>query len=185
MLCEGTIEIDDGDQCGLVALGKAVAAKRDAHSETLPSFDGSWLILTLRAEIRLSKLEGSIGIFDYVAMDAKVAIEVTPKPPPTPPPSTRPETVAVPVQLQEPSTNWARWIGVGLIVTATGIVVATIVEDFLTAGVGTADDPASAAAAGAALARGLAMLGVGGLALPKADRPANIKLEATITLPER
>jgi hypothetical protein len=91
--------------------------------------------------------------------------------------------VAVPVQIQEPSTNWARWIGAGLVLTAGGIVIATIVEDFLTAGFGVADDPASAAAAGTMLIRGLAMLGVAGLGLPKADHPANVELKATITLP--
>jgi hypothetical protein len=139
----------------------------------------------LRAEIRMSKLEGSIGIFHYFALDAKIAIEVTPKPAPPPPLSTRPQTVAVPAQVQEPSTNWARWIGTGLILTAAGIVVATILEDFVTLGAGAADDPASGAAAAAALTRGLAMLGVGGLGLPKADRPANVALKATITLPER
>lgn len=136
----------------------------------------------LRAEIRLSKLEGSIGIFRYFAMDAKIVVEVTPKPslpPPTPMQPVRERAPAPPEP--ETSPNWARWIGAGLVLTAAGIVVATIAEDFLTGGLGAADDPQSAAAAGAVLVRGLSMLGVGGLALPKAERAANVELKATIS----
>jgi hypothetical protein len=138
----------------------------------------------LRAEIRLSKLEGELGLFKYFAVDAKIVIEVTPKPVLPPAPKMEPQVIRSPIPIQEePSSNWARWIGTGLVLTAAGIVIATVVEDFLTGGVGIADDPQSAAAAGAALARGLTMLGVAGHALPKADRSANLDLKATIAVP--
>jgi hypothetical protein len=138
----------------------------------------------LRAEIRIPKVEAAFGIFRYSAIDAKVVIEITPKPPQTPPLSTQPRAVPISVPVEEPATNWARWIGLGLVVTAVCVVVATIVEDIFTAGAGTLDDPPSFAAGGAALARGLVLLGAGAQ-LPKADYPANVELKATITLPDQ
>lgn len=139
----------------------------------------------LRFEIRLSKLEGQLGLFRYVAMDAKIVVEVTPKVNVQPPPTTQTERVRspLPVPETEESPNWARWIGVGLVLTATAIVIATVVEDFATLGAGTVDDPPSAAAAAAALARGLTLLGVAGEALPKAERSATLELRTTITKP--
>jgi hypothetical protein len=132
----------------------------------------------LRAEIRLSKLElrGAIGAFQYIAMDVKVVVEITSKPKLPPPPQTmQPERQRAPVHPEPQSVdNWARVIGAGLVVTGAGIVVATIVEDFLTIGVGAVDDPASFSVAGLAVARGLVMLGVSAHALPKAPRAARI-----------
>ncbi len=49
-------------------------------------------------------------------------------------------------------------MGGALIGAAIVLVVATIVEDIVTLGAGTADDPASAAAAAAMVARGWTML---------------------------
>lgn len=115
----------------------------------------------LRAEIRWPKLEGTIEGFLYSALDVKFVIEITPKVQPPRAPSPQP------IRIEEPSVNWDRVIGTGLIVTAGVIVVATIVEDFLTAGAGVADDAPSFTAAGAALTRGLSMLR-GVSALPRA-----------------
>ena len=129
----------------------------------------------LRAEIRVPWFQGTIDQFLYVAMEVKYVIEITPKPQ-LPPPGNFPQPVRVP----EPSTNWARVIGIGLVTTAVVIVVATVVEDFFTAGVGMADDPASFAAAAAAMARGLAM--IRGAALPAAAVPATVTIGTTIQL---
>lgn len=139
----------------------------------------------LRAEMRLpKKTVGSIGVFDYAAVDVKFVVEVTPKrnSPPSPP-SLRPERAPLPTQATHPSNGWATWIGAGLVLTAVGIVVATVVEDYLTVGVGVADDPESMAAAGAALARGLAALGIAGAGkLPEAGRPAHVIATTTLSV---
>jgi hypothetical protein len=71
-------------------------------------------------------------------------------------------------------------IGGGLVVVGAAIVVGTLVEDFFTAGVGTADDPASFAAAAAAFTRGAALWRSAAVVLPRAAIPATAGV--TITL---
>jgi LysM repeat protein len=138
----------------------------------------------LRAEFRMPKLEGSFGVFRYTAFDMKVVVEITPKlqgPPlgPSPQPIRRvdpaPQTAPAPS-----STNWDKVIGTGLIVTGGIIVIATVVEDFYTVGVGTGDDPASFAAASAAVARGLALMR--GAVIPVAATAASISVANKVTL---
>jgi hypothetical protein len=126
----------------------------------------------LRAEIRVPWFQGTIDQFLYVAMEVKYVIEITPKPGPPAGPGQQPARV--------PNTNWSRVIGTGLIITAGVIVVATIVEDFFTAGVGVADDPASFAAAAAALGRGLIL--IRGAALPAAMVPAAVTVGVGVEL---
>ncbi|SDP89910.1 LysM peptidoglycan-binding domain-containing protein [Phyllobacterium sp. OV277] len=112
----------------------------------------------LRFELRLPKLTGRINGFLYTAVDVKFVILVTPKPQPPTGPSPRmlPLPSPVPQARPESGTNWGKVVGVGLITAAGVIVVATVVEDFFTAGAGIADDPASFAAAAALFTRGLA-----------------------------
>lgn len=128
----------------------------------------------LRAEIRLPKLEGSIGPFDYVAVDVKFVILITPKAPPSAP---SPQPIRVPIYepapAPEPGFNWGRAAGIGLLAVGTTIIVGTLVEDFFTAGAGVADDPVSFSAAAAAFARGAALLK--GAALPAAG-PAMVTI---------
>lgn len=143
----------------------------------------------LRAEIRFPKLEGSISGIPYVAVDVKFVIEITPK---MPPPLPSPQPVRVPhlapvpspqpVRVQQPSTNWPKVIGTGLVVTGAVIVVGTIIEDFLTAGAGIADDPVSFAAAAAAFARGMALIRGAAAALPQAMVPASVTVGAAVQL---
>lgn len=143
----------------------------------------------LRAEIRFPKLEGSISGIPYVAVDVKFVIEITPK---MPPPLPSPQPVRVPhlapvpspqpVRVQQPSTNWPKVIGTGLVVTGAVIVVGTIIEDFFTAGAGIADDPVSFAAAAAAFARGMALIRGAAAALPQAMVPASVTVGAAVQL---
>jgi hypothetical protein len=94
----------------------------------------------LRAEIRIPKLEGSYDIFHYVAHDMKVVVEIIPKPsqpPQTPPAPQRSQ------QLEREVIRWEAVIGAGLIATCVVIATATFVEDLITAGAGTVDDPAT------------------------------------------
>lgn len=129
------------------------------------------LVPKLRAEIRLPKIEGRLGDIEYVGVDVKVIIEITPLPPPS---QTAPSPQ--PVRVAEPATNWPRAVGIGLVATAAVIAVATIVEDIVCP-VGVADDPASLGAAGAMLARGLTMIKGAAAALPEALAPAAVTLQ--------
>jgi hypothetical protein len=73
-------------------------------------------------------------------------------------------------------------IGTGLVVTGGAIVVATIVEDFFTAGTGVADDPASFSAAGLAFARGLAMLRGAAQEFPQATARTSVTISTSVAL---
>ena len=128
----------------------------------------------LRAEIRFPKLIGRIGLVPYVALNVKFVVEITPKLQPPTDISPQPVRVGEPVRSPATSTNWGPVIGTGLVITAGVIVVATIVEDFLTAGAGTIDDPASFAAAAAAFARGVALLRGAASVLPRTMIPARV-----------
>jgi hypothetical protein len=136
----------------------------------------------LRAEIRIPKLEGGYGPFNYIALDTKLVIEITPKPqnprPPGPPgvPQLAPQALARP----QSDVDWGWVIGGGLVTAGVVIVVGTIIEDFVTAGAGAADDPVSFSAAAAAMAKGLAMIGGASVILPRAQLPASIEMRTTI-----
>lgn len=132
--------------------------------------DSKSLTPKLRFEIRLPKLEGSCQAFDYVALDVKIVIEITHNA--IPPGSSGP--TAQPVR--EPTTDWRKVVGVGLLVAGTAIVVGTLIEDFLTAGVGAADDPASFAAAGALFTEGMAAFRTTTAVMPVVTQPATINL---------
>jgi hypothetical protein len=138
----------------------------------------------LRAEIRLPKLEGSVDVFNYTALDVKLVIEITPKKSPQAP---RPPAVQaptpVPVAAPASGFDWAWLIGAGLVGTAVVIVVATIIEDVITEGAGVADDPASFKAAATVAAEGLAMMGGTAVVLPRAPLPASVEVKTRVELP--
>jgi LysM repeat protein len=75
-------------------------------------------------------------------------------PPPQPSFQPRPQPDPQP----DPGFGWKQLVGSALIGAAVVLVVATIVEDIATLGAGVADDPASAAAAAAMVARGWTMI---------------------------
>jgi len=130
----------------------------------------------LRAEICFPKLEGRVGLVPYVAFNVKFIVEITPKLQPQASPSPQPVRISEPARQKAPapSTNWGTVIGTGLVVTAGVIVVGTIVEDFLSVGTGTIDDPVSFAAAATAFARGMSMIRGVTNVLPRAMTPANV-----------
>lgn len=129
----------------------------------------------LRYEFRIPKLEGSLPLFNYAAIDFKLVIEVTPTSSRRPGPD--PQLIPVPVR---PGVSWQQVAGAGLIVVGGAIVVGTLVEDFFSAGVGVADDPASFAAAGVSVARGLALLRGAAAVLPRAAAPAALSLTLSV-----
>ena len=142
-----------------------------SHTPNVPStaigvqMDSRSLTPKLRFEMRYPKLEGSIGIFHYAAVDVKTVIEVTPKARPN-----RPGPSAQPVRQPalQPRIDWGRAAGVGLLVVGSAIVVGTLVEDFFTAGAGIADDPVSFATAAASFSRGMSLLRGASAVLPAA-----------------
>ena len=119
-----------------------------------------------KASIKAETIKGKITHFVYLAADMSVDIEVTPRPP-----SAKPKPVPVPsakpVPVPGPS-NWDYLIGGALIAGAGVIIIATIVEDIVTLGVGVADDVPSFAAAAAMFAGGVVMFKTvpGGEAIP-------------------
>lgn len=130
----------------------------------------------LRFEIRVPKAEGKIGFFTYMAIDVKGVIEITPKLPPPLPPS------AQPIRIPEPTINWDKIIGTGLMVTGAALVVGTIVEDFLTVGAGLADDPVTLAAGRWTFLRGVSMWSTAPVILPTAAPAAALKVTFGVSL---
>jgi hypothetical protein len=131
-----------------------------------------------KAELKFPTLQGTISGFEFVAVDVSIAIEITPRPPRTPQRSLNAEP--------QPATTtvspWVFALGAGVVLTATALFVANLVEDGFTAGAGIADDPLVFSATGAAFARGLAMMGIAATAgLPKAITPARVQLSTSIT----
>lgn len=99
--------------------------------------------LKLVYTIKLPDLKGKVGDFYFNALDCSYIIELEP--------DTKSGAIGSPVRAFEGGKAEA----VSLFVGAGVIVVATLVEDFLTAGVGVADDAASFALAAAMITRGI------------------------------
>jgi LysM repeat protein len=102
----------------------------------------------VKASLKSAPLKGNLDHHVFVTNDLKVEIEMTPLPR-----RMRPLTQPRPL----PQFQWEKLVASALIGAALAIVAATIVEDILTAGAGTVDDPASFAAASAMVARGVLM----------------------------
>jgi hypothetical protein len=132
----------------------------------------------LRFEYRFPKLQGSLPLFNYVALDVKIVVELTPTPQPFGP-SPQPLRTGEPARAPQQTTTWSTIIGTGLIVAGSALVVGTLVEDFFTAGAGTLDDPVSFAGAGASVARGLQLIR-GGAVLQAAAIPAAVTVTFTL-----
>ena len=104
--------------------------------------------------IKTPVIKGKLDNHNYITSELSISVEITPTPPsakPSPVPSAKPAPVTS-------STDWDYLIAGTLIAGATIIIVATIVEDVVTLGVGVADDPASFAAAAAMITRGVTLI---------------------------
>ncbi len=115
--------------------------------------DSNAPIPKIKYEIKLPELKGSIGDFNFVAANITIALELTP----TGRESRRDTEKSTNISLKDSSIFTPKVIAGGLVVTATLIIVGTLVEDFLTAGAGIADDPACFATAAAMYARSAAL----------------------------
>jgi hypothetical protein len=146
----------------------------------------------LRAEIKLPKLEGAIGVFRYTALDVGFVIEVTPNPL-----TSRPVQVAtpnlesaqqfrrdVPDGVRQSSRNAANvelLIGAGIVVGGAALILGTLAEDFFTGGLGIINDGATLSMGAAAITAGLAML----RNTPSAQLPRTLaasKINATVRI---
>jgi LysM repeat protein len=123
----------------------------------------------LRFEFRFPKVQGKVGDFTYAGVDVKIVIELTPS-------VERRGPSAQPLRAPQPSIEWSRVIGAGLVIAGVAIVVGTLVEDFFTAGAGVADDPASFAAAAGSVGRGLQLMGRAALPLAAVPATVNVRL---------
>jgi LysM repeat protein len=105
----------------------------------------------LKGTIIAPELKGNIDKFFYLTNSLSVEIELTPRPP-----TAKPHPVPIPSAKPAPSHSpgWDYLLGSALVVGAGIIIVGTIVEDVLTAGVGIADDAPSFAAAAAMFTSG-------------------------------
>jgi hypothetical protein len=129
----------------------------------------------LRFEYRFPKLDGSIDNFYYAAFDVKIIVLMTLKP--EQPPLDRARPI---LNEPKPAINWNKVLGVGLLATSAVIVIGTLVEDFFTAGVGAADDPASFTAAAAALARGMQLIRGVSTVLPTATATGMVAISLSV-----
>ena len=114
--------------------------------------DSNAPIPKIKYEIKLPELKGAVGDFNFVAANVAISLEVTPAS--TGKVSSEIRQSSISTAAQSSSMFSPEAIATGLFVGATLLIVGTLVEDFFTAGVGIADDPASFAAAAAMYARG-------------------------------
>lgn len=141
----------------------------------------------MRAEIKLPRLDGQIGIFKYAATDVTVALEITPNPQaPKPGQSARdrevqvrvPQGVEVPASVTASASRGASaelLIGAGIVLTGGAIMFGTVIEDFLTWGVGILDDAPTLSIGAATIATGLAVMrGMSSDGLPKTISATNV-----------
>ena len=144
--------------------------------------DSNSPIPKLRFEFILPKVEGTIANYAFVGLHVKVVVELTPKPEQSAPSEQRgraPEFAPVP----GPARHWNYVAAGGLALAATAIVVGTLVEDFVTAGAGVADDPVSFAAAAYYVARALQHMRTA--VVPAAAVPALVNISVRLEMSTR
>lgn len=108
----------------------------------------------LKGKIIAQNIKGKIDQHFYIVNSLGIEIEITPRPP-----SAKPKPIPIPSAKPVPNhtSGWDYLLGGTLVVGAGVIVVATIVEDILTAGIGIVDDAPSFATAAAMFTGGIAL----------------------------
>jgi hypothetical protein len=155
----------------------------DPHGPVIGNTPGSGLgieveggIPKLRGELNFKWLQGYVRgkflgedyEFLYYAFNMKFVVKITLKAPPPPPA----DTGRAPAWTSE--QTWRYAVGTGLVIGAGIIVIAMIVQDVGTAGVGTADNPFFAGIAARLALSGASMLRMAPVA---ASVPATISFE--------
>ena len=109
--------------------------------------------------ISYPEIKGKINHYFYAATGYSVVIEIEKLPDiARRAPRTAPVQQPAKVPVKSLGPNWAYIGGVLFLVGAVAVVTATVVEDIVTFGAGTADDPASFALAATMTARGMTLL---------------------------
>lgn len=129
----------------------------------------------LQFEITLPLLKGKINQFNYLAEKVTYLLEVTPKVDGT---DRGMDNNTNPVLVRR--NQWDKIFAVGLISAASIIVVATVIEDYLTLGAGVADDPASFALAAGMSARGVALWSSTQMIAQRVIIPATVRLTTSV-----
>lgn len=127
----------------------------------------------LQYEVRFPQLKGRVNEFNYIADKVTFVLEVT----------MRDGESAKPLdQSPQPvsSPSWDKVFAIGLFAGATIIVVGTLIEDYVTFGVGAADDPASFAAAAGMSAKGALLWGAANVVVQRAVLPAMVRFSTSI-----
>ena len=143
---------------------------------------------SLRAEIKLPKLDGVIGVFRYVATDVAFVLEVTPHPTIKKQLDSAQElrVVAISPAAKASARSAATAelvIGAGIVVGAVAIMFGSVVEDFFTFGLGLLNDAPSMALGAAAIAKGVSMMRQSPSAgLPQAIAPASVNATTRINV---
>lgn len=126
--------------------------------------DSSSPLPKIRAEIKLPRLDGKIGVFKYVATDVTVALEVTPNP--TGHDGLRDAqrirvVDAVPATARASARSAASaelLIGAGIVLGGAALIFGTVVEDFFTWGVGILNDAPTLTLGAAAISAGISVM---------------------------
>jgi LysM repeat protein len=179
LLTDMSVKYDEST--GKVKLGMNLIAKSKTPNIPTTSVgiiaDSSSPIPKIKYEIKLPELKGTVGDFNFVAASVSISLEVTPIN------GSRRDSSQSPADLSpERATSISpEVIATGLFITASLIIVGTLVEDFFTAGVGIADDPASFAAAATMYARGAVLWRGTTVVAQKALLPVTTRLSIAIT----
>ena len=157
---------------GKVKLGMNLIAKSKTPNIPTTSVgivaDSSSPIPKIKYEIKLPELKGTVGEFNFIAASVTISLEVTP-------------TTGSRRGNSPSSESWTpESIATGLFITASLLIVGTLIEDFFTAGVGVADDPVSFAAAAAMYTRGATLWRGATVVAQKALLPVTTRLTIAV-----
>jgi LysM repeat protein len=163
-----------------VTLGMNLIAKSNTPNIPTTSVgivaDSNSPLPKIKYEIKLPELKGNLGDFNYIGANVSISIEVTPTTG-----SRRDDLPSSNEPTPESTFNFSNEeIATGLVVGASLLIVGTIVEDFLTAGIGIADDPVSFATAATMYARAATLWRGATIIAPRALLPVTTRLSITV-----
>lgn len=138
-------------ECGLTSHSNSPYAPKTKATAGVSSKTG---LPVLKGSITAPDIKGKIDKHFYITNSLGIEIEITPRPP-----TAKPRPVPVPSAKPVPnsSSGWDYLLGSVLVLGAGVIIVATIVEDVVTLGVGVADDVPSFAVAATMFTGGIAL----------------------------
>ncbi|TAA48555.1 LysM peptidoglycan-binding domain-containing protein [Corallincola spongiicola] len=131
----------------------------------------------LQFEITFPQLKGTINQFHYLAQKVTFVLEVTPR---TDGSDRGTDNRHSPQHAPVNGNQWDKIFAIGLFTAATVVVVATVIEDYLTLGAGVADDPASFALAAGMSARGAVLWSSTQMVAQRVVLPAMVRLTTSV-----